>query len=202
MTGKCINGGASQDLDDRFELYVLSRLPASEVESMEEHFLICDYCRDRLDEVAAFALSARKALKEIPQQPSTSFWRNFSLLPRAGLWRLGIGIASAVAALMLTIGMYRVWQGGPLAPVAALQLTMIRTEEVPVTVPSRELDIDFLDAPDASKVVIVNAQRLIVWTGVGASIRIQTALPDGAYFARVYAGNGTLIHDYEFRIAR
>jgi hypothetical protein len=74
--------------------------------------------------------------------------------------------------------------------------------------PSRELDIGFDDAPNASRVVIVNAQRSIVWTGVAAhrandtSIRVQTALPEGAYFAQVYSIDGHATHEYEFRIAR
>lgn len=203
-----MNGGEGHNDDDRLELYALRRLPTSEVEKVEEHLLICDSCRDRLDEIAAFAFSTRTALKEMPKEQSPPLWRNFSWLPNIGLWRPGLTVAGAVAVLMLAIGIYRVWQGGPLVPVATLHLTEIRGARIPIASPARELDIDFADAGAAFRVVIVNAQRTIVWTGMpmhgltDTSVKVQTALPEGEYFATVYTKDGAVISEYEFRIAR
>jgi hypothetical protein len=206
MVSECILGGESQDSDDRLELYALGRLPAPEVENVEEHLLICDFCRDRLDELAAFAFSAREALKEAPPNTVSSVWRKW--FPNTGIWRLSLAMAATAAVLMLAIGMYRVQQREPLAPVAALHLTAVRSALIPVAAPSRELDIDFTDARDAAQVIVLNAQGSTVWTGVvihgptDTRVRIQTALPEGEYFARAYAGDGTIIYEYAFRIAR
>jgi len=208
VSGECINRGEDQDRDDRLELYALGRLPASEVEKIEEHLLICDYCRDRLDEVAAFAFSAREALKQTAPERHSSFWASFSWLPNIGFWRPGLAVASGVAVLMLGIGTYRVRQDGALAPVAALRLTAMRSASVPIVPPSGELDIDFIDAPKAAKAIIVDAQGSTVWAGAAihgsgdATIRVQAALAEGDYFVRVYTANGTIMHEYGFRIAR
>ncbi|HKD07420.1 MAG TPA: hypothetical protein VKB79_16075 [Bryobacteraceae bacterium] len=205
---KRIHGGEGQDNDDQLELYTLGRLPASETERIEEHLLICDCCRDRLDEIAAFAFSAREALKEMPPEPRASSWRGLFRLPDVGLWRPGLAIACAFAVLTLAAGMYRVRRGGPLAPVTALQLAAVRAEGIPVVAPSRVLDIHLVDARDASRVIIVNDRGSIVWSGgtthapADTNARVQTALPEGEYSVRAYTDGGRLMHAYEFRIAR
>jgi hypothetical protein len=178
------------------------------MEESEEHLLICDHCRDHLDEVAAFAFNAREALQEMPRAPRAVLGRTFSWLPNIGLWRPRLALATAVALIMISVAVYRAWRTNPMPSIAALHLTMARAEGVPVAAPSRELDIGFDGAANASRVVIVNAQHSIVWTGVAAhrandtTIRVQTTLPEGAYFAQVYSVDGHATHEYEFRIAR
>jgi hypothetical protein len=53
--------------DDQLELYALDWLPDSALPQLEEHLLICAACRERLDEIGAFALGMREARGEESQ---------------------------------------------------------------------------------------------------------------------------------------
>jgi anti-sigma factor RsiW len=47
--------------EDDLENYAMRTLPATEVESLEEHFLICSECRDRLQATDAYVVAMRSA---------------------------------------------------------------------------------------------------------------------------------------------
>src|ERR1700730_3725317 len=50
--------------EEHLESYAMGRLSDSEVETLEEHLLCCEQCRDALDETEAFIASMRGALKK------------------------------------------------------------------------------------------------------------------------------------------
>ena len=53
--------------EDRLEQYALGRLPGADLIALEEHLLICDACRERLDDIGAFAIGMREALSLPPE---------------------------------------------------------------------------------------------------------------------------------------
>lgn len=58
--------------DDHLELYALDRLPDSNLPRLEEHLMICANCRERLDEINAFALGMREA-SGVEAEPRTDW---------------------------------------------------------------------------------------------------------------------------------
>jgi hypothetical protein len=191
--------------EDRLELYALRRLPDSEVERVENHLLICDACRDRLEDVSAFAFSMRQMLRENPVIESNPRW--FAWL------RPGLAMAGAFAAVLLAVGVYRMSGDAHVVPVASLQLTALRGSEVRTVIRARELDLAFTDAPASSRLDIVDVNNVTVWTGTlrsgarrveatFAQAKITQVLSPGDYFARVYTGAGQPLHEYQFTVAK
>ena len=56
--------------DHHVDLYALRRLPASQAADLEEHLLLCEACRDRLNETERFIAALRRAANEL--DPSTA----------------------------------------------------------------------------------------------------------------------------------
>jgi hypothetical protein len=56
----------SHQADDQLELYALGRLTEPEQAALEEHLLICEACRQRLEEAEAFAKAMRRAIADSP----------------------------------------------------------------------------------------------------------------------------------------
>jgi anti-sigma factor RsiW len=67
--------------EDQLELYVLDRLPDSDLPQLEEHLMTCANCRDRLDEIGAFALGMREA-SGLKTEPRTD-WLKWLRRPAA-----------------------------------------------------------------------------------------------------------------------
>jgi len=186
--------------EDRLELYALHRLPDSEVERVENHLLICNGCRDRLEEVSAFAFSMRQTLSDEPVTESNTRW--------FGRW-----LGRSFAVMVLVAGIYRISADAHVVPVASLQLTALRGSDVKTVVRARELDLAFTDAPASSRLDIVDVDNVTVWTGTLrpvaeraeariAQARITQVLSPGEYFARVYTGARQPLHEYQFKVVK
>jgi hypothetical protein len=50
--------------DEQLELYALGRLNEPEQAVIEEHLLICEACRQRLDQIEAYAKAMRRAIAD------------------------------------------------------------------------------------------------------------------------------------------
>jgi hypothetical protein len=195
--------------DERLELYALDRLSDSDVIRIEEHLMICDSCRDRLDEAANFAFSIRAELKSKPQLVSQGASGWFSWLE--GKWaKPGFALAGALAMAVIAVSVFH-GGGVQLTPVAALQLTAMRGTDIKAVAPSRELDLTFDDAPANGaqlSVEVVDSGGTPVWHGVpeansnGVQAKIRKTLEPGEYFARLYDSPSHLVHEYAFRIDR
>src|SRR5262249_22051828 len=57
--------------EESLEKYAFGRLPASELEAVEQHLLVCEYCRERLETEDNFA-EAMHALAKLNEQASNS----------------------------------------------------------------------------------------------------------------------------------
>jgi len=197
--------------DERLELYALDRLSDSDVIRIEEHLLICNSCRERLDDAANFAIPIRDELRKNPtphrsrQTSGVMDW----LRGQSQRWaRPQFALAGAFAMVLVGVVVFRPGNM-PLVPVATLQLTAMRGADLKSVAPARELDLTFGDAPvtgGALKVEVVDAGGGPVWLGspwsdqAGVHARIAKALPPGEYFARLYDSPGHLVHEYAFRV--
>lgn len=199
--------------DERLELYALNRLSNSDIISVEEHLLVCELCRGRVDETAVFAYSIREELKNNPapvRQANgwlawvTQGWA--SPMPRFAL--AGALALAAIAVVVLVRGSH-----APLPSVASLQLTAMRGAEVAATLPALELDLTFGDAPPGATALsaeVVDETGANVWRGApqvgknAAVARIAKALAPGQYYVRLYdSPDGSpprLVHEYAFRV--
>ena len=189
--------------DDRLELYALGRLPDSEIQRIEEHLLICNSCRDRLEDAESFALSMRDALKSQPLTPFFPGWFRsdwFSWLKPQN------AMLGAFAAALLAVGLFWVANGSRIAPVASLQLTATRGSGIPSASPARELDLFFTDAVADSRLDVVDASGAAVWTGTltpadsRVEAKVKQAMSPGDYFARVFTPSGQMVHEYAFKV--
>jgi len=185
--------------DDQLELYALDRLSELEAARVEDHVILCDVCRDRLEEVGTFAFAMRDALLT---QPAMADRERFGWLRS---WFAGprLAMAGAFAAVLLAVGIY--WMGGSsrMASVASLQLTAIRGSEVQAVAAARELDLTVTDAPAEGapfRLEVVDSGGAGVWTGTGLEAKVKTRLAPGDYFVRLYSAQGQLLHEYEFRV--
>lgn len=193
--------------DERLELYALDRLSDSDTIQIEEHLMICEPCRDKLDEAAAFAFCAREELKKAPRVASegSSGWLGWL----SGAWLKPSFALGGAMALILTAGILWHSGGSRMAPVASLQLTAMRGDELKSVVAAQELDLTLDDAPSGNgtlNVELVDRTGNPVWRGEsraqGTTVRarIRKTLPSGEYFARLYDAPGHLVHEYAFRI--
>jgi hypothetical protein len=193
--------------DERLELYALGRLSDSDVIRIEEHLLICDSCRDRLDDAANFAVPIRDELRKNPL-PHRSRESSGVMDWLRGFMKPQFALAGALAMVLVGVVVFRPGSS-PLVPVATLQLTAMRGADLKSVAPARELDLTFGDAPvsgAALNVEVVDAGGGPVWHGSptsgrgGVHARIAKALPPGEYFARLYDSPGHLVHEYAFRV--
>ena len=189
--------------DDQLELYARGRLPESDLPVLEEHLMICTTCREKLDEIADFALGMREASAALPvPQTRRSEWGLASFFRRPAF-----SMAIAFAALLVVLGVFS--NGRPqFAPSASLQLTATRGE-MPIAVAAREFDLTLSDGPREGgpfRVEVLNATGASVWSGLaesgpaGVRFKLTQRLVQGDYFVRLYSVSGKLLREYGFRI--
>jgi hypothetical protein len=193
--------------DEQLELYTLGRLPEPAVAALEEHLLICEGCRKRLDETEAFALSMRAAIAREPaESPGTGWleWFHLGALRFAELRKFAPLYAGGFAAILLLAAFY-VHSRGSAPPVASIALTAMRGDMLSVKA-ARETDIILTDAPAGSDIPaeVVDAAGGMIWRGVlpGNTHKLQVLkqLAPGSYFVRIYDDTGKLLHEYGFRV--
>jgi len=182
--------------DDQLEQYALDLLPESHLPRLEEHLMICEVCREKLDQIADFALGMRAA----PVTAPPTDWFGW-------LRRPAFSMALAFAALILVVGIFSN-RGMKLVPAVSLQLNATRGE-IPFTVPAREFDLTLADGPREAgpfRVEVVDATGLSVWSGLaesspaGVQVKVMRRLAPGVYFVRLSAASGKLLSEYGFRI--
>jgi hypothetical protein len=73
--------------------------------------------------------------------------------------------------------------------------------------PARALYLKLMDAPTgAFRVQVVDAVGKSEWDGsassgeAGVGIRVEKELPEGPHFVRLYNAQGTMLHEYGFRV--
>lgn len=193
--------------EDQLELYAQGRLPEADLPVIEEHLMICNTCREKLDEIGDFALGMREALgtQAVPQTAYQTGWMGWGL---ASLFRRpAFSMALAFVALLVVVGVFSNGRT-KFAPSASLQLTAMRGE-MPSTVPARELDLTLSDGPREGgpfRIEVLNATGGSVWAGLaesgpaGVEFKLTQRLAQGDYFVRLYSVSGKMLREYGFRI--
>lgn len=103
--------------EDVLERYCLGTLPVVEIETFEEHLLVCGACQDRLRETERYVKTMQAALTEpscVSLRPQRLAWVN-----RPAIW-----LSGAAALLCLFALLPRLYMGRDAAPLAVtLELT-------------------------------------------------------------------------------
>jgi adenine-specific DNA methylase len=190
--------------DQHLESYAMGTLSDSEVETLEEHLLCCEQCRNGLDETEMFIRSMRGALKKeraashAPSKPAQLRTRNW--MPAY------VGAFAIIGVLFLIASQFpRAAESNPLA----VRLTAMRGAEGNTALAGRPLDL-ILDARDLAapnyRVRIVDAAGRQLWESAalpnGDVVRAQVAKPlnAGAYFVRIYGPGPDLLREYSLLV--
>jgi hypothetical protein len=195
--------------DDTLELHALKQLPESEREPLEEHLLVCEECRQRLDKTEDYVAAMQQALTEIQQestQPS-GFWAWVPRVPKP-VWA---GVLAVVAAVLIIVPMQLRTGGTPYD----LNLTAYRGDQA-VASPAAPagskltLHIDITGLPEVYGygVQVANADGAVVFDkgiyreGDVMTIPLERTLPAGQYWVRVYEPRtrSLPLREYGFRL--
>lgn len=200
--------------DDRLEQYAMDRLSGGELETFEEHLLICHPCQLRLDETDIYIHAMRRSLTALRNAPaSQSMWDR--LQDRIGglrtptwvstwtpTWASAPAFAGALAIVALVVGISTQWPR-PGATTLSEEFATVRLEamkgEAGNSVANRPLMLllDGRGLPAASRYRwrIVDQRGKPVREGIAASdspdqvLRAAVPKPLGAgpYFVRIFA---------------
>lgn len=188
--------------EEDLELYALGRLSPARVEAVEEHLLVCESCRNMLDDLESFAIAMHDAIATEPEPAPRTEW-----LARLGFhWFREpdtLAWAGGFAALLLAAVLYLHFGTGSMLPLASLQLTAIRGE-MPSVSQAKETDVTLVDAPanPALHAEVVDFKGKQVWSGSlgGGRIVIAQPLAEGSYFVRLSDSGGKLLREYGFQV--
>jgi len=187
--------------DDELELYSLGRMEEGQSRPVEEHLLVCEDCRRRVEEFDEFAAAMRAALREIEVRKQAESWTarlaRLAAIPRP-VWAAAL---AAVVALVLLVP----WQQRAQPPFA-VQLEALRQAGAPTAPAHRPLlvtvDLTGLAGEQGYRLEIVDAAGELVWRGTvrpaadNAVVTLKGGLGEGRYWIRVYESGGELLREF------
>ena len=183
--------------DERLDGYALSRLDEAATAECEEHLLVCEACRERLDQTEAFVAGIRTAA---PRREERRPW--FAAPGWRWAWAGTLALAAATLLLMTRIG-----EHSP-APVAVV-LEATRGEGSPAAPEGTPVvlkpDLAGLAAAATYPLELVDSAGAVRWRGNAGGSHPQLTVPGmnaGAYFVRVYSPSRQLLREYALRIGR
>ena len=199
--------------EDLLERYSLDLVSGEELQSFEEHLLICEECQDRLTESDAYVRAMRAATAELSGHDGSRV-AEWLVSRLSGFLRLpwptwaGVGVAGLMALM---------WLGRPEAPPPlAVFLHSTRGAEsaaVNAVVGSGrplllELDVEGLPRLPAYEAEIVDSAGREIWRSVvqpkGGRLFVlePKALDGGTFWVRLYSaqGNTDLLREYGLQV--
>ncbi len=200
--------------EETLERYVMDRLQEAEEACVEEHLLLCEECRGKVEETEDYVRAMQTALAELEQRRSRAA-REGSETGRKRRWGLPrlawAGSLAAIAAAIVMVVPRNGKQDGPVE----LRLTALRGQagiSAPAAPAGRRLvlslDIEGLQRRPAYEVHLVGAEGEVLFdrTAVAeaGSLKIDLAegLPAGRYWVRVFPpGHAKVpLREFEFLI--
>ena len=186
---------------EELEQFSLGRMSDEQSERFEEHLLVCEPCRQSLEQTDAYVFAMRAASTESRRESASRhpWWRVARLVPAlAALALLALGV----------LAIARFTRQAP--PPLAVMLTATRGTVPGGAAPAgRPLaltpDVTGIDAPGPYRLEIVDQRGGVTWQGQydpaagAARIPAQRA---GIHFVRVYAPAGELLREYGLDIQR
>ncbi len=203
--------------DDELEMYVLGRLDEVHTAPVEEHLLVCEPCRERLQEIEEYAVAMRHALVELDveagqkeETPWPSRLKNWFAVPMP-VW------AGAAAALIVLVVFLPVWRSGGERYEAELQAmrgeASAATQQVPADrMLDLRIDVTGLPVSDSYRVEIADAGGQIVLeatsprTGDALLLSTEQGFERGQYWVRVCelptsnSATGDLLREFSLRV--
>lgn len=188
--------------DDQLELYALGKLQASELGRLEEHLLVCEVCRGKLDATAEFAAGMRDAAAGAEKAVAGTSSRLSSLLRRPA-----VSMTIAFVVVIILIGIFSNGKK-PLTSGAPLELPGAGSE-IPTVAPARPFDLKLTDGPREGgpfKIEVSSSAGITVWSGLagstqsGIEVKVAQQLLPGDYFVRVYSADGKMLLEHAFRV--
>ena len=185
--------------EESLELYALGRLDEPSTELLEEHILICEGCRTRLDQADRYVLAMRSAAQQfVPVPQPASLWVRLQDLFRipAPAWA-AVGVALC-AVIMVSTALTNRQRFDDRPEVVSLHA--LRNEQFAVAPAHRALDLTLdttgLAIGDA-RLNVVDAEGTTVEimdaTSTAGKLEIHTrkSFNPGLYYIRLYAPGGT-----------
>ena len=199
--------------EETLELYAMRRLEEAEEARLEEHLLLCEECRERLQAADDYVRAMRTALAELEEERNrqseggAAGWKPRVRLPKLA-W------AGALAAAVAVTVLVRPPKGAEPAPVE-VQLAALRgepaqtrpavTEGRPLTL---RLDAGGVETPPPYEVRVVDADGEGRLTVVAApeqgilTVMLPEGLPAGRYWVRIFPPGGaeTPLREFGFTV--
>ncbi len=193
--------------EDELENCLLNRISEQGRQWVEEHLLICDSCRDTLQDIHATILARNQALEQMDREESA---RSRRWVPFAMPTRAWAGCAAAVLALLSWT--YVAKTG---APVAESQVSLTATRSgnphasayaLAGTRPVLNLDTTSLPSTGRYRIEVVDLAGGAVWTGEvaaqtpGLTVRLNKPIAAGRYWVRLNDAGGTPLREFELPV--
>lgn len=199
--------------DNDIELYSMGRLSEEAASPLEEHLLLCEPCRNRVDDSDEFVATMRNALLANTAAASVevkrpSFWSRLFAAP-VPVWAGAMAVIALVAVLAP-------WRQGSVEPFA-VQLETFRGAGTPaaaIAPAGRPLllhvDAKGLPASVSYQMELADARGDSVWESEVQprnetfTLDIDRSLSSGQYWMRIYrnasTGRGELLREFALRI--
>jgi len=187
--------------DEELERYSLGGIAEEECARLEEHLLICQACRDRLEEHDLIAGSMTVAAER---------WRAEHPVEQKKTWRFPTLLFAFASVALVALGaLWLARQSGKSLPPVAVALNATRgIAGQAQAAAGRALDLK----PDLTGLTLYPQYDLQVVDSVGnevargkASADALTRIPalrPGTYFVRIYSPGGELLREYALVAAR
>lgn len=186
------------DAED-LESYSMGASSVEETARIEEHLLICEDCRDRLQQSEGFLNSMQVAARQ---------WRRDEKVLERRAWKIPAWLPVLAAACALVLVVVAVRAVRSTGPAVAVSLTALRGNGAGSIGPAgRQLSLQ----PDLTGLADVPDYRLEIVDQTGRPVRLAAlprtpgavAVPGlgaGQYFVRLYLPAGNLLREYGLEI--
>jgi hypothetical protein len=180
--------------EEQAEQYALGDIPEDELARWDEHLLLCEACRLRVEQADEWVHAVQAAASRLRREPR----RKPAWLPRL------LPALAAVAAAVLVFLWVRGARDADATPAIAVALAANRGPGGEAHAPARkplalQPDLTGLDAPAPYAIEIVDRFGARVWRGAFPGPPAPPLGP-GVYFVRVYAQDGRLCREYALSV--
>jgi len=184
---------------DEMERYSLGNTSEDELAGLEEHLLVCESCRSRIDETDQYVASMTRAAAEFRRldSPARANWNV------AHMFRL----LALAAGIIIVAGLAWRWFGSPQAMFAVNLIATRANGSESIAPAGRPLqlhpDLTGLAPAPSYRVEVVDAGGAQVWRGDLVSPHDSVSVPHqpaGTYFVRIYSAAGTLLREFGLEI--
>ena len=183
----------SHPSDEHVELYVLGRLSESDEAAVEEHLLLCESCRGRVQEADEYTAAMRAALEQQAERKSRT----------AVLYRWA-------AAAVVVFALWAFWPQARSGQPVVLALTAVRGDNVPQANAKAglllRLDTKGLEGTPIHTAQVVGAQGEQVYESPVADasdhvdVQLSQQLAPGQYYARLLGDGARVVREFSFQV--